>query len=226
MSMPLNILQDQKVSKSALYSLYKALALAEEHIANKAPDLIIGPLRGSEPLIESMKIIADMNKRAFPNVLYIETGCIDSIVNDNTRFDPRALEEAQKVALVKKRLYPYVSGRKREINMSIIDEVVRGGSILKNYDYVNGAMKLYYPEKKFKLNAVGIAGPEAKTYYFEQMRAIGLLKAFFVENLFTVDRTRFLTPLIRTGDDVVQQGAYKRSVKSDLYDAIREIHKA
>jgi len=108
--------------------------------------------------------------------------------------------------------------------LCLVDEVHSGGSITKNFDYINGALRIYYPEVDFDLEAVGICGQQEKCRKFNQLRDMGRLTPFYTDNLFTVDKTRYLSPLVRVNGDVVQEGRYPKDLKGDLYKEIARIH--
>ena len=63
------LLNDWKVSDSMIESFYAAVCQAEHYIALRRPNLIVGPLRGAEPIIESIRIIAELEGRQLPDVL-------------------------------------------------------------------------------------------------------------------------------------------------------------
>ncbi|MFH0863295.1 MAG: hypothetical protein V1875_09765 [Candidatus Altiarchaeota archaeon] len=212
-----------RVSKEQVMSFYEAIREAEYIVASRKPDFIVAPLRGAEPLIESMAVVADLEGRDMPEVVYIETGTIGSRIDGKPL---RPLFPEGKVALVSERLGSRFRGKDGRLSICLVDEVESGGSIVKNFDYVNGAMRLYYPKVDFDLYAVGICSrSREKCGRFVQLLGMGKITPLYVDDLFTVDRTRFLSPLVRKDDDVRRQGLYPGDSKNELYNNIERIHR-
>jgi hypothetical protein len=219
-------LKDYKVSEQAVLSFYKAICKAEYLVNSRKPNLLVGPLRGAEPIIESLKIIAGLEGHEFPPVLYVETGSIDKVLEEGKILSPKPLRDEQKVQLVGQRLEPHVQDYGKLLNLCLIDEVESGGSIVKNYDYINGALRIFYPSTDYNLEAIAICGPKDKCGRFKQLWEMGRITPLFVDDLFTVDRTGYLSPLVRTGDNVQQKGAYPKDLKSGLYNEVIKLHRA
>ena len=97
--------KDRKVTQEIMDSFYRAVSNAEYRIAARQPDLIVGPLRGAEPILESMGLIARFNGRELPEILYVETGCLGGP-------NPKPLGEEEKLELVKRRLEPHVEKKR------------------------------------------------------------------------------------------------------------------
>lgn len=214
---------DTKVSEAEIRSFYEATRRAEYLLASRNPNLIVAPLRGAEPLIESMRIIAKLNGRELPEVVYVETGTIDHICEDGERSEPKALSSEQKMELVGSRLQPHLEGQDC-VHLCLVDEVENGGSIVKNLDYVNGTLRILNPDIQFDLWALGICGPKEKARKFDKLLGMGKLFPIHVIDLFTIDRTRYLSPLVRKNGNVTQTGEYPRDIKTDLYAEIGKLH--
>jgi len=214
--------EDVRISEDRLMSFYQAIKRAEYIVSSRKPDLLIAPLRGAEPIIESMRVIARLEGHELPEVVYVETGTITAREDGKPL---RPLFPHAKVDLVDKRLTPHLEGSVRPLRLCLIDEVEQGGSIVKNFDYVNGAMRLMHPGVDFELFAIAICsrGTE-KCEGFNQLRMMGRIFPLFVDDLFTVDRVRFLSPLVRRGDDVQREGEYPRDSKRILYSEIERLH--
>ena len=215
---------DPRVSQESLVSFYKAIREAERIVISRQPDLLIGPLRGAEPIIKSIGIIASLECHKLPTVLYIGTGCIDSLFEGQQRLNPKPLSDEQKLDLVKESLSPYVIQRNEKFRLCLIDEVNGGGSIVKNYDYINGALRIFYPKTDFNLEAIAICNPQEKCGRFKQLMRMRKITPLYVADLFTVDRTRYLTPLVRKGHNVEQKGKYPKDLKSELYNELARLH--
>jgi len=212
-----------QILPDSIKSFYEAVREAEYIVASRKPDLIIAPLRGAEPIIESMRVIAELEGRKLPEVAYVETGTLDSRQDGKPL---RPLFPKKKVELVRARLSQYIEKSDGHLKVCLIDEVISGGSIVKNYDYVNGALRLFYPNVEFELSAIAICeGGIIKCGRFEQLRGMRRITPLFVDDLFTIDRTRFLTPLVRRGDEVRQEGEYPRNSKPMLYAELERLHR-
>ncbi len=210
-------------SLESIVSFYEAIKLAERIVATEKPDLIVGPLRGAEPIIESMRVIAGLEGRELPRVVYIETGSIDHIFDGEVRKNPIPLNTKQKLGIVISRLAPYLVNH-WGLSVLLVDEVEHGGSIVKNYDLVNEALNFYYPRANYDFKAVAICGPQDKCSKFEQLTRMGKIIPVYVRDLFTVDKTKFLSPLIRRSDDVRREGTYPMDLKPKLYAQIVDLH--
>lgn len=211
-------------SLESIVSFYEGIKIAERTVATEKPDLIVGPLRGAEPIIESMRVIASLEGREFPQVVYIETGCIDHVFDGMVRKNPVSLNVEQKLGIVMSRLAPYLDNHGGKLSVLIVDEVERGGSIVKNYDLVNKALHFSCSQANYDLKAVAICGPQDKCAKFEQLTRMGKIIPVYVRDLFTVDKTKFLSPLIRRSDDVRREGTYPMDLKPKLYTQIADLH--
>jgi len=189
---------------------YNAVHGAYLSVIAQKPDAILAPLRGSEIIVKSMNLLANLDRTssAMPKVYYPKTGQINAHVSSqrvakvNPDYEKSLPEPEQKrevrrmvdniLAHAKSRNHP----RKR-ILITLVDEVWSGGALTQ----VVKMLEEVIAEKSggrfaIDFNVIAIADErKGRCPEYNYLKVRKVVKEFKVPRLFTTDSPKFLFPL-------------------------------
>ena len=190
------------------------------------PDIIIVPLRGGEPLIRGIQLIASLERRSseLPMICFLKIGEI----NPEMSGYPVPIHQQDKDRIVREKLATtFKKIGKTNLKILLLDEAQYGGSISKNFQIIERAMKkIGYPDSK--LGAIAIA--EHKLQRRPLFKRLVEEKKIFVipvEKLVTTDRQQYLLNLIRRGRYSVSIGTSSNTThRLNLLSRLEKLHKS
>ncbi|MFH0954688.1 MAG: hypothetical protein V1777_01135 [Candidatus Micrarchaeota archaeon] len=173
-------------------------------IVHQRPDLIIAPLRGSDPIIKTVLLIASLERKSklIPKIVYPRTGeQTDIPFQRGYASVPAKLREAMTEDQKQKELLALV-GPKIEackpghaLKLFLVDEAFSGGSISQHYRLLENLIR----EKgwRVRMRAISVASrPVPKSSGYRRLVNAKKIREFSVPWLFTTDSPLFLHPLI------------------------------
>ncbi len=228
-------------SQDELESFYIAIKIVYRIILASRPDAIIAPLRGAEPLIKSVQLLASLEGKSkrIPPVHYPRTGeqtaervfrkerIRDSFAADMVKAMTDAQKEKELPKIFEKIIERHKKGHPKIL---LLDEVFQGGSIvgtLKRLDSCN-----YLRGNRAKIFAIGIANePTPKNAEYKNLLNRRRIREIRVKRLFTIDSPQFIYPLVERMFLGVRRrrpmiGVTRRGLtgKLDLYRDLSELH--
>ncbi|MFA5930778.1 MAG: hypothetical protein WC821_00535 [archaeon] len=207
-----------------LYGFYTGIYHAYQSIVYQGSNAIISPLRGAEPLVKSINLLAtyEGNNSRIPRLYYPRVGQVNYGETKKVvaKVNPDFASTRTQIATEQKREMrrtlesiiktnnPIHDSRKR-IVITLLDEVFSGGALAKNFSIMEEALneinaeriKRRLPMQKVAFNVIAIADSGVKRCSeYQHLKSMRMVKEFVVPRLFTTDNPRFLFPLIKTKD--------------------------
>ncbi len=209
-------------SLDELFGFYNAMFHTYRDIYAQRSDAIVSPLRGSEPLVKSVKLVAGLegHSSALPKVYYPKVGQVnygkysggviphiggDYAVTHN-QVETEQKKEMNRIVEGVFRDAHYPKHPKKRILITVLDEVYSGGSISKNVQLLEEALQEVTTKRLKKGGKVPtvyirvIAIANKNSYRCKEYRSLlsrGIVKEFVVPKLFTTDSPHFLYPLVK-----------------------------
>jgi len=215
-----------RISERYITSFYDAINQTYLAILEARPQYILVPFRGAEPILRGVQLLAslDRNSSKMPRVIPLMIGEIDREISDH----PYSFSEEEKRADIMKRLgrlklpigHPSFSIPAR---LLIIDEVQKGGSMSKNFGYVESALKKL--RVVAELSGIAIAETGKKRHErFSALERERRIRPIFVEKLFTVDKQHFLPDLQRVDSNRTKTRIPNSAERMELFENLQRIH--
>ncbi len=215
-------LMSTRYSLDELFGFHEAILHAYRDINAHQSDAIISPLRGSEPLVKSVKLIASLerNSAALPKVYYPKVGqvnygkfapgVIKSIGGDfAVTHDQIETEQKKEMLRIVDGVFKdahYPKHPKKRIMITVLDEVYSGGSISKNVSLLEEALQEVTTRRLKRgdkvptvyIKVIAIANKDSyRCKEYRALRARGIVREYVVPRLFTTDSPHFLYPLVK-----------------------------
>lgn len=144
-------------NEAEILSFYGAINGAYEEIKKVKPDIIVAPLRGAEPLIKSIRLVAGLEKAswAIPKVAYVKTGQFTADYVPGKKLVERveqrlvpAPTHGEKKKIIDSALAPHAEKlNKDNPHIMLLDEAMRGGSITESYEILREFLRERYPRE-------------------------------------------------------------------------------
>ncbi len=184
----------------ACYGLYRQI-LAER------PDIIVAPLRGADPIVKTIRLIASLERKSssIPTIVYPRTG-EQHRVPEKRQYThvPPIYEESMTISQKRRELEDMIQRAVDKRNgrgvttVFLIDEAFSGGSVSQHYHLLDDLIQ----QKKWnmKLRAFSVVTKHekvaSKSSAYTRLVKEGRITEFEVPWLFTTDSPLFLYPLI------------------------------
>ncbi|MFH0970204.1 MAG: hypothetical protein V1776_01960 [Candidatus Diapherotrites archaeon] len=196
-------MQKHPYSLYELLGFYRACYAVYRQIIHRRPTVIIAPLRGAEPILKTIHLIASLERKSslMPPVMYPRTG-EQSDLDNGLVFDtiPARFRESMTHAQKKKELTDMLGQvmssvkRQKPVRVMLIDEAFSGGSISEHFSLLDGIIR----ERNWNASLFGASvttkrTPKSKVY--SRLLWEGRIKQYDVPWLFTTDSMKFLFPL-------------------------------
>ncbi len=201
-------------SQKEILEYYNAIYRSYLSIISQKPAAILAPLRGSEPLMKSINLIASLERKSseIPRTYYPRIGQLNQNVNTTKvvdkappSFAPSPSQKAQYretkrsiERIIKNHIKNSKNSRKKPIKITIIDEVQRGGSLTQFTNMVEKILSEKRNKYRINFNVISIAETGKKRCpEYIHLKQISNVKEFKVARLFTTDSPKFLFPLTK-----------------------------
>lgn len=218
-------------SLKEILAFYRACYGIYLHITGNRPDVIVAPLRGADPIIKTVRLIASLerNSEAIPTVVYPRTGEQSALPEKKvySHIPPKYIE-SMSVSEKKRELLDMlgrVVERKKPgqpVKVLLVDEAFSGGSISSHYSIIKELIRKH--RWKVSLSAIAVTTRHEKVEHksgeYVRLRSEKKIREFSVPWLFTTDSPSFLQPLIESRRSVLEW--LKRSVKRPALALSRE----
>ncbi len=184
----------------ACYELYR-------HIVVERPDVIIAPLRGAEPIVKTIRLIASLEKKSslIPLIVYPRTGEQHKVERKNMYESlPPQFEESMTPRQKKRELDDMISrvfgtkNGKRHKSIFLIDEAFSGGSVSTHYRLIDQLIREHSWNASLRTFSVTTKHQKVSQKSSDYLRLLreGRITEVEVPWLFTTDSPFFLQPLI------------------------------
>ncbi|MCD6478371.1 MAG: hypothetical protein J7L44_00620 [Candidatus Diapherotrites archaeon] len=226
-------LAKRRYSRAEAESFYDAMYALYRMILEEKPDLVVWPLRGTWSFVRILRLIAnaEKNSSALPKFCQPKIGQVHSekeLAEGKMRSE-RALTQQEKMRLLHDALlrHPEVT-KKDSPKIFLVDEVLTGGAIFKNYTLLKTVLR-QIGVRRPQIITVGIEHPGEKRKDYEAMAKNIGMRRLKLKRLFTVDKLQFMYPMTRRppreGDPKLL--FYKKSYKGtqQLMQDIWEVHR-
>jgi len=214
-----------RISDRYITSFYDAINQTYLAILETKPHYILVPFRGAEPILRGVQLLAslDHNSSKMPRVIPLMIGEIDRAKSDH----PYSFSEEEKRADIMKRLkrltLPEGSLFLSPPKLLLIDEVQKGGSMSKNFGYIESALKKLRITAELSGIAVAETG-KSRHQRFSALERERRIRPIFVEKLFTVDKQHFLPDLQRVNPSRTKTHIPDSAERMELFENLQRIH--
>ncbi len=209
-----------RISEKYLNSFYDAVHQTYLSILKERPDYILVPFRGADPILKGVQLLAsiDRNSSKMPRVIPLLIGEISREKSTH----PYSFREDEKIAEIGRRLQR-LKGLKGTPKLIIVDEVQKGGSMSKNFGYVENALRRMGISAE--LSGIGIAETGTPRHErFSVLEQQGKIKPIFVEKLFTVDKQVFLPEIRRTDSNSTHISSHNLNERMEIFEKLQQMH--
>ena len=190
-------------------SFFSALQGLYRHVLQNGYSAVIIPLRGAEPFMKAVQLFASLERKSgrLPRVYYLKIG---ERVNEGRagvpkynlpdsfgEFLPAYPIPAQRETIKNTLAKIAVHSDKRDLKVLLIDEVINGGSVLKQRRLINEAAKELGLNVRLKTAVISEMG-HAKKQAFQDLVKRGEIKVFGVKKIISSDNFKFLVQQVQT----------------------------
>ncbi len=190
-------------------SYYGALRNLYSHVLLNGYDAILIPLRGAEPFMKAIRLFASLERKSnrLPHVVYLKIG--ERVSEPPEGLPLRSLPEhfgaklpahnlaSQKETIKNELARLSVKTGKTKLKLLLIDEVILGGSVLKQQNLITAAGTELGIAIKLKTAVLSELG-QVKTPQFRALVRSGVIQVFGVRKLISSDNFKFLLQLVNT----------------------------
>jgi hypothetical protein len=224
----------RRYSRAEAESFYEAIYALYQMILKEKPDLVVWPLRGTWSFVRILRLIANGEKRSseLPKFCQPKIGQVHSEkgLAEGKLKSERALTQQEKWQLLREALLRHQEVIKKESpKIFLVDEVLTGGAIFKNYSLLKSVLK-QIGVRRPQIITIGIEHPGKKHEGYEKMAKNIEMRRLKLKRLFTVDKLQFMYPMTRRP---AREGPpkllfYEKSYKGtqQLMQDIWEVHRA
>jgi len=181
------------------------------------PDGVIVPLRGAYPFYATYEKISEIKGKKPKEGLFLPLGtCIDLQKNKK-----RGLTVPEKREVIDSYISSYLKENPFTKDFLLVDEVMQGGSIRLTYDLLSNYLAIYAPE--IKINVCAVEDKRVgKIEGYKELKLRHKFNTIQIDNLFTLDRERFLPKVIKNKDFSVEIDNQKlNKIMSSLEEIIK-----
>ena len=198
-------LQKEATFEGYLADYFKALYQTYSEIINAKADILVVPLRGAEPLLRGIQLIASYNKKSseMPRLCFLKIGEIEKAESEPKHSFTIDEQQIEAVRMLGKSLSAI--NKKGPFKILLLDEASKGGSISKNVKLLEHALRKIGGAGEIKAISITEKG-KPRCNNFTNMVRSGKINPIFVEKLLTTDKKKFLarereTPQLELWDE-------------------------